>query len=230
MMAGMDETRRSPQQFGLRFVVLMIIVVGLLLVTLPFMGGGLLLFLLGLSAAIASLVGIGRYVLGPLDQAARKHMRPTQFTMVDFLSLMFLFQLPMAALHANFDVRREPQVWVFDIFGWIACTLMWGFSVGTLSRAGIEKTWQRGVFLAFVLPVTYFGSIVFISTLFVAAIGLVVERRAPLRAALLVAGILGGLALGFYLSARFVRKMVAESEEAKQAEPAACDAAFSDLP
>lgn len=229
-MIGMDEIRRPSLQFSLRFVVPIIIVIGVLLLTLPLMGRGLLLFLLGLGVALAALIGIGRYILGPLDQAARKYMRPTQFTMVDFLSLMFLFQLPMAALHARFDVQHEPQVWIFDIFGWIACTLMWSFSVGTLSRAGIEKTWQRGVFLAFVLPVTYFGSIVFIFTLFVATIGLVVERRAPLGAAMLVVGILGGLALAFYLSARFVRKMVAESEEAKQADSAACDAALSDLP
>ncbi len=228
MMAGMVETRRSPLQFGLRFIFLLLLGVAVLASLLPVLGAGPLLFLLGLIVAIAALVAIGRSILGPLDRAARNRMRPTQFTMVDFLSLMFLFQLPMAALHAFFDVREEPRVWVFDVFGWIACSLMWGASVSTLSRAGIEKTWQRGVFLAFVLPITYFGAILFTMTLFASGIGLFVERRVPPRVAALVAGIIVGLAIAFYLAARFVRKMVAESDHSREPDPEIGNSASTD--
>ena len=106
------------------------------------------------------LIAIGRYILGPLDRATRHRRRPTQFTMVDFMSLMFLFQLPMAALRGWTNLREEPSIWVFYIFGWLATAAMWASSVSTLSRAGVNYTWHRGVFLAFVLPAAYFGSIV----------------------------------------------------------------------
>src|SRR5690348_14435588 len=71
------------------------------------------LFFCTLIAAASLLIVIGRYVLGPLDRAARYRRCPTQFTMVDFLSLMFLFQLPMAALRGWANVRDEPAIWVF---------------------------------------------------------------------------------------------------------------------
>lgn len=228
-MAFMDATRRSPLQFGLRFLFLLVAAAAVLSAVLAVaVKEPALLFLLGLAAAVVGLICIGRYILEPLDQAARDRRRPTQFTMVDFLALMFLFQLPMAALHGQFDVRHEPHVWVFDVFAWIACSLMWGFSVATLSRAGIEKTWQRGVFLALVLPAAYFGSIAFTVALFAAGVGLYVERGCSWNAAALIAAILAGLALGFFLSARFVRKVVAESAENRQAVAEACDGAPTD--
>ncbi len=131
----MFATRRSPLQFGLRFLFLLLAVSAVLSAVLAVaVEEPALLFLLGLAGAAAGLTCIGRYILGPLDQAARDQKRPTQFTMVDFLALVFLFQLPMAALHGLFDVRQEPRVWFFDAFAWIACCLMWGFSVATLSR------------------------------------------------------------------------------------------------
>ena len=171
----------------------------------------LALLFCGLIAAASLLVAIGRYILGPLDRAARHRRRPTQFTMVDFLSLMFLFQLPMAALRGWTNLREEPTVWVFYVFGWLATAAMWASSVRTLSRAGVENTWHRGVFLAFVLPAAYFGSIVFTASLFTAAIFLFSER-APTRfgfAAILATD--AALLAAFFLSAKFVRKMTAAS-------------------
>lgn len=215
-MARMPETGRVPFQFISRSLFLL--AGGVSAAMAVGIYGPALLFLLGLAAAAGALIVIGRYILGPLDRVARHRMRPTQFTMVDFLSLMFLFQLPMAALHAFFDVREDPQVWVFDIFGWVACSLMWGFSVSTLSRAGIEKTWQRGVFLAFVLPIAYFGAIVFVVTLLVSGIWLYEERSISSAPWPMVVSIVGGLAIAFHLSALFVRKMAAESEAADYAE------------
>jgi hypothetical protein len=170
-----------------------------------------LLGLAGLVAMIAVLVAIGRYILGPLDRAARHGMRPTQFTMVDFLSLIFLFQLPMAALqtlHGPGEERHEAY-WYLNLFCWIVIALMWGFSVRTLSRAGIENTWHRGVFLAFVLPAAYFGSIVFLISIFVAVVALWMEGLPSTNGALIVSAVVAGLLAAFFLSAKFVRKMVA---------------------
>ena len=72
------------------------------------------------------LVSLGRYMLGPLDEAARGLMRPTQFTIADFLSLIFLLQLPTAILHAS-AARDEPSMLrVLDCSAWVICSLMWG--------------------------------------------------------------------------------------------------------
>jgi signal transduction histidine kinase len=48
-------------------------------------------------------------------------------------------------------------------FAWVASSLMWGLSVQTLSRAGITTPWRRVVFLSAVLPIAYFGSVVFVA-------------------------------------------------------------------
>lgn len=131
--------------------------------------------------------------------------------MVDFMSLMFLFQLPMAALRGWTNLREEPAIWVFYVFGWLATAAMWASSVSTLSRAGVNNTWHRGVFLAFVLPAAYFGSILFTASLFV-AVGFLFSHEAATRSG--VAAFLAtdaGLLAGFFLSAKFVRKMTAAS-------------------
>ena len=185
------------------------------------LGPYLVLPLLGCSlvAAASLLTAIGQWIVGPLDRAARHRMRPTQFTMVDFLSLMFLFQLPMAAVRSWASVRDVPSVFVFYVFGWLATSAMWALSVRTLSRAGIEKTWHRGIFLALVLPAAYFGSIVFTAIVAFGSISLFVEDG-PSRNAPAVFAVAGGLLLAFFLSARFVRKMVTASEAAQELCPA----------
>jgi hypothetical protein len=173
----------------------------------------LLLFLAGLVAAAALLTAIGRYILGPLDRAARHWMRPTQFTMIDFLSLVFLFQLPMAALRSLDHERGDAQelIWLLHLFCWIVTAAMWGLSVRTLSRAGIENTWHRGVFLAFVLPAAYFGSIALVVSLCAAVLSICMEGIPSTTAALTMLAVVAGLLAGFFLSAKFVRKMVAAS-------------------
>lgn len=173
----------------------------------------LLLLGCGLIAAASLLTAIGRWIVGPLDRAARHRMRPTQFTMVDFLSLMFLFQLPMAAVRSWASMREERSVFVFYVFGWLATSAMWGMSVRTLSRAGIKNIWHRAIFLALVLPAAYFGSIAFTVIIALGSISLFLENSPWHNAAPGMFAAAGGLLLAFFLSARFVRKMVAASEE-----------------
>lgn len=177
---------------------------------------GALLFFAGLIAAIAMLVTIGLYILAPLDQTARHRRRPTQFTMVDFLSLIFLFQLPMATIRAFVDANGHQYVMGLQIFGWLATSAMWGLSVRTLSRAGIENTRHRGIFLAFVLPAAYFGSVVFTVIVTVSVISLFVREALPRGAAPMMFAIAAALLPAFFLSARFVRKMVAASAGANE--------------
>jgi hypothetical protein len=104
---------------------------------------------------------------------------------------------------------------VFYVFGWLATSAMWALSVRTLSRAGIEKTWHRGIFLALVLPAAYFGSIVFTAIVAVGSISLFVDGG-PWNNSPAVFAIAGGLLLAFFLSSRFVRKMVTASDAANE--------------
>lgn len=171
--------------------------------------GGATLF----AGGVFGLVTLGRFMLGPLDEAARGLMRPTQFTIADFLSLIFLLQLPTAILHA-LVARGEPSMLrVLDCFAWIICGLMWALSVRTLSRAGITRPRHRLVFLALVLPVAYFGTLVFVALTTTVFISLVDRHLRKELGGLQIAfmGTTAALAVAFDLSAQFVRRMVAAS-------------------
>jgi len=114
-----------------------------LLVGIVFLFGGL--FVLWKTAA---------WILRPLDEAARGRELPMQFTLGDFLGLVFLMQVPTWALMLD---RR--MAWPIVVFGWIAFGLMWLFGVQTLSRAGVENPWHRALFVAVVIPGAVCGTI-----------------------------------------------------------------------
>lgn len=164
-----------------------------------------------LVSVVFALAAIGLYVLGPLDAAARYRRCPTQFTMADFLALMFLFQLPVALIRLVLPDRASPIGLLYG-FAWIASCLMWGVSVQTLSRAGITTPWRRVVFLSAVLPIVYFGSVVFVSAVLLGASAALFDGAAHS-----MNGLKWWLATGatlpgaFYWSAQFVRATVASS-------------------
>ncbi|MEX2121089.1 MAG: hypothetical protein WD847_15970 [Pirellulales bacterium] len=167
-----------------------------------------LLAVFAFTLCIGAIGGIGYWILHPLDRAARNRRMPTQFTMVDFLCLVFLVQFPMGVIHAAAGSDERRLVWVFDILAWIATGMMWWISVSTLSRAGVRHTWQRAAFLALVLPVAYFGSIATV----VLPFAIFVEfdgRPAGIWIPLGVVLAEGLLVLAFYLAARYTRRIVA---------------------
>jgi hypothetical protein len=172
-----------------------------------------------LVSMVLALVVIGRYILGPLDSAARHRRRPTQFTLADFLALMFLFQLPVALIRLMVQ-HDPPGMGLLYGFAWVASSLMWGLSVQTLSRAGIVTPWRRVVFLSAVLPIAYFGSVAFLGAALLGTVAIFFEGGAP--------GITGfwwfiavgaSLPAGFYWAARFVRTMVAGSQHDEMPAP-----------
>ena len=168
----------------------------------------------GLLVAIIIMVPFGRWILGPLDRAARNRRHPVQFTMLDFFSLLFLLQLPLGVVHSFWSAEETGAVWVLDGFGWFATGLMWWISVRTLSRAGIHKPWHRVVFLLLVLPLAYSG-IIAAPFLFAALLATFAQGATSgwdQERSVLLASILVILACAFYLSARFPRKMLSESE------------------
>lgn len=103
-------------------------------------------------------VGMGGWVLVPLDSAARRRTRSTRFTIVDIGGLIFLLQLPMAGLY---HVVREDEALLVFVYAlaWTASGLMWWCGVKTFSRAGIDATRTRAALVFFVLPVAYYGSV-----------------------------------------------------------------------
>jgi hypothetical protein len=156
------------------------------------------------------LVAVFRYVLDPLEAAARSRSQPTQFTIADFLILVFWLQVPIAVVHAV--VPKEAEVWiVLDCIAWMICISAWAISVRILSRAGIKVPRHRALFLAVVLPYAYAGtfSLVISGCLLVAALlNRGFREGLPFHVAWLVCASFV-VALGLQLAAVFVRRMVA---------------------
>ncbi len=86
-----------------------------------------------------------------------------QFTVIDFLGLMFLMQLPMALikLAVQWGPRRgDPRVPEMMMYA-MACAmtgLVWSQCVATFSRAGVTAARDRGWTVFLVLPMAYLGT------------------------------------------------------------------------
>ncbi|HVA46339.1 MAG TPA: hypothetical protein VNH11_08195 [Pirellulales bacterium] len=84
------------------------------------------ILLLLLPIGVVMLVArIGKWILNPFEIVARRYRRPTQFTIADFLSLMFLLQLPMDAVHSLLRGAPRDLKVPLDLAGWVICALMW---------------------------------------------------------------------------------------------------------
>lgn len=173
--------------------------------------GGMALPFLLMAVAIGSGIVILKRIMDPFEAASRRQSRPAQFTMADFLSLFFLLQIPMAAIHAlPGDVPRGAKV-TLDCFAWVVCGLLWGSGVKKLANSGVERPRHRLIFLALVLPASFFGTLVFIF----AGIACIACFFEALGTGLWGPGLLLvelALLVVFRLSANFVRRMVAAAE------------------
>jgi hypothetical protein len=171
---------------------------------------------LAMLAAMASAVwGCYRWVLGPLDRAAKSRQYPAQFSLADLLSLFVLVQLPFGVVHwAAQGGENLPAEVVVDLLVSIAVAAIWWTCVRTLSRAGIHVTWHRCVIIALVMPASFVGSVAAIILPFAALI----EQNAVsfwlLLAEPLVIGVLYGLG-------RFTRYAVASAEARRNEAPPA---------
>ncbi len=105
-----------------------------------------------LAGACGVVVWTARWIVGPLDRAAKATQGRMQFLLIDFLCLFVLAQLPMALIHGWLAPEEAGMRWLFDIFAWCAFGAVWLVSVGLLSRAGIQRPGLRALFLVFVLP------------------------------------------------------------------------------
>lgn len=179
------------------------------------------MFILLTLAGCFLLYVMGRWILGPLDDAARSKRHPAQFTMIDFLALMFLFQLPTGAIASfSFADYESGAVWVLYLFGWITVGLFWWTAVRTLSRAGIHNAWRRAAIVGVVLPVAVCGSIAGV-VLTVTIVMSYLHGHFPASPATLISADLF-TAVAVYVAGRYTRYAVASvAESPGQEEPRA---------
>ncbi|NUQ65694.1 MAG: hypothetical protein HUU20_24755 [Pirellulales bacterium] len=185
---------------------------------------GLLVVVLGLGVlAIVGAValGVAIWVLHPIDRAAREFRAPMQFTLVDFLCLFLLVQLPMALIHGFLNDQEAGIRWMLDIYAWFGVGSFWAASVHALSRAGIRNPRHRAIFLGFVAPSAISGVVV-LPVLTAVGIVALAERGGELlsrnsRGPLAIA-IVSYLALlvVVYFSGRLTRSMVATAARDRQ--------------
>ncbi|MBN2025043.1 MAG: hypothetical protein JW809_19860 [Pirellulales bacterium] len=155
---------------------------------------------------------MARWVLRPLDEAAKGWRRPTQFTIADFLCLAVLLQIITALVFGLFGTPTKETAWIMwlvGIFAWLACTAFWAKCAQVMSRAGIQKPWHRAALLLFVWPATIIGAPAAPVFMVAAVVSVVIEEF--LVAGLCVLGVI--VAAGaLFLSARLTRQMVAAAE------------------
>jgi hypothetical protein len=103
-----------------------------------------------------------RWVLGPLDRAAKNRRFSVQFSLADFLCLFVEVQLALGGLALL--LRSQDQLLVNGAI--VACVvivaavvLIWWTGVRTLSRAGIHGTFARAVTLTIGIPFGFAASV-----------------------------------------------------------------------
>ena len=200
---------------------------GIFLLLWPACGGvpEVMLILLLIAVVIAMFAVIAVWILGPVDQAAKETRGPLQFTLVDFLCLFVLVQLPMALIHGLLTEAELAMRWILDVYAWFSVVAFWGLSVQVLSRAGIRRPRYRAIFLCFVAPSAILGTIAVPMLTAAAALAVYESLRTgdfPLRNRDGAVGAIVYLLLlvFIYLSGRLTRRMVAAGAAAKEDLPA----------
>jgi hypothetical protein len=123
--------------------------------------------LLALALILAAFIGAGRWVVMPIDRAAKIRNAPRRFSIGDFLCLFLAVQVPLTAIHLLIRAEERRMFWGFSIATWIAAPVIWYVCTQALSRAGINQGVYRAVFLGLVLPVVYYGLFPFVLLPFV---------------------------------------------------------------
>jgi len=101
-----------------------------------------------------------RWVLGPLDRAAKNKSYPVQFTLADFLCLFVEAQLTLAGPSLAFRTSQVKS-WAIVTSAVLMATvlLVWWTGVRTLSRAGVHGTASRAFTLIAAIPFGFAAAI-----------------------------------------------------------------------
>ncbi len=119
---------------------------------------GLLGGILGYLFGMATMAVASRWVLDPLDRAAKERSLRVQFTLADVFCLFIAMQLALGALYWNASNSLYEKVLVSVLIFVVVGYAWWNF-VRMLSQAGVRVVWQRCVLMLVVLPVTAIGSL-----------------------------------------------------------------------
>ncbi len=166
-------------------------------------------FVLTLAVIFTPVFLIGRWILGPIDQAARQRQAPVRFSIGDFLCLFLAVQIPLTAVYQLIDEEVRGAFWVFTIISWIVAPTIWYACARALSKAGVLNGRHRFIFLGVVMPVVYYGLIPFVLLTVAAVIRLYVAESTPLdKYALWLVTVWLLLAGVFYLCGLLTRWMV----------------------
>jgi hypothetical protein len=113
------------------------------------------------AAIFAPIVFIGRWILTPIDRAAKLRIAPVRFSIGDFLCLFLALQLPLTAAYQIIDEEDRGPFWLFTIVSWIVAPTIWYACARALSKAGVMNGRHRFVFLGLIMPAVYYGLIPF---------------------------------------------------------------------
>lgn len=168
----------------------------------------------GLMAPVAMLMGalnLAAWILGPFEAVARHQKHRHQFMLADFLSLFFLVQLPLAAVHSCLSSFPLSVKLVLDTMGGLTCSALWLMNVKRLDNAGVRCGSHRVIFLTFVTPIAYLGTLAFVTAAACLFVCVLVPGggNKPIPWSLLACS---GLMLSFMVAACFVRRMVSQRE------------------
>lgn len=170
---------------------------------------------------LATCLFTGAWILWPLDAVASRRHRRVQFTVIDFLGLVFLLQLPMALINlgtgTGMDDGLAEQRLTLYLLGWIATALVWWRSVVVFSRAGVTQTKDRALTVFLVLPMAYLGTFAIPVLLIAATLG---DYSSVMRCVLV--GIAAAVTFGV-VSAGIISRRVADRSECGQEEKTPCD-------
>jgi hypothetical protein len=113
--------------------------------------------LAGIVFAIFAITMIGRWILGPIDRAAKGRRAPARLSVGDFLCLFVAVQLPLAIASRMRSDETATLFWLFALVSWVVGPIVWICCAMSLSRAGLSSGKHRFLFLGLVLPVVYYG-------------------------------------------------------------------------
>jgi hypothetical protein len=101
---------------------------------------------------------VARWIVGPVDDAAKARQAPARFYMIDALAFLTLFQ---AALVFPTWAHREGVTELAIPIGVMivgAAGAFWVGAIRALSRAGVHQALRRAIFVLLVLPAAGFGN------------------------------------------------------------------------
>jgi hypothetical protein len=155
-----------------------------------------------------------RWVMGPVDRAAKNRQYAVQFNLADLFCLFVLVQLPAGIVH--WAAQGAKVVYVADVLIGVLATALWWTCMRTLSRAGIHVIWHRCVVLCVALPVTIVGGLAVVF-LFFGGLQILVEAHRSVGYWMLLANV--PLIAILYGLGRFTRFIVASAEARRSERP-----------